>query len=403
MMNKKPRILILGAGYGGMMTAVRFQKTNIDQYAEIILVNKHDYHYQTTWLHEPAAGTLHHDRTRLPINSIIDKNKIKFLIDTVVRIIPEEKKVILKNSELDYDYLVVGLGSEPETFGIPGVKEHAFAIRSVNSVRLIREHIEYMFANYNNKKEKKEEDLSFVVAGAGFTGIEFLGELSERIPELCREYDVKRENVKIYSVEASTNVLPGFNEDLVKYAINLLEGRGIVFKMNSPIQEVKKDSIILKGGEIIKARTIVWTTGVRGSTVLERSGFDTVRGRIKVNKDLSLPGYDGVYVIGDSALFIDEKTGRPYPPTAQIAMQQSFTLADNIYAFITGKGKVRNFKPEIRGTIASLGGSEAIGLIGSRKIFGFPAATLKKVVDNRSLFLLGGIPLVLKKGKFNFF
>src|SRR5690554_5772946 len=124
MMNKKPKIVILGAGYGGMMTAVRLQKANFHKEAEIILVNKHNYHYQTTWLHEPAAGTLHHDRTRMRIDSVLDKNKIHFIKETVTEIKHEENKVILENGELDYDYLVIGLGSEPETFGIPGVDEY---------------------------------------------------------------------------------------------------------------------------------------------------------------------------------------------------------------------------------------------------------------------------------------
>ena len=146
----KPKIVILGAGYGGIMTAVRLQKQMGGNEAEVILVNKHNYHYQTTWLHEPAAGTLHHDRTRILIKDVINENKITFVQDTVVEIKHEEQKVILENGELAYDYLVVALGFEPETFGIEGLRENAFSISSVDSVRKIREHIEYEFARYNN-------------------------------------------------------------------------------------------------------------------------------------------------------------------------------------------------------------------------------------------------------------
>ncbi|MFA9560055.1 NAD(P)/FAD-dependent oxidoreductase [Evansella sp. AB-rgal1] len=400
---RKPKIVILGAGYGGMMTATKLQKTSAYQDAEITLVNKHNYHYQTTWLHEPAAGTLHHDRTRMRIDSVIDTNKIKFIKDGVAEIKPDEKKVILEGGELDYDYLVIGLGSEPETFGIPGVQEHAFSIRSVNSVRLIREHIEYMFASYNNEEVKNEGYLTFIVAGAGFTGIEFVGELSERVPELCKEYDIDRDKVKIYSVEAAPTALPGFDEELVNYAVNLLESRGVEFLISTPIKEVTKDGVILADGEEIKSSTVVWTTGVRGNSVIEKSGFEAMRGRVKVDKDLRAPGYEDIFIIGDCALVINDEINRPYPPTAQIAMQQAKTCANNLKQLLAGKDNLETFTPDIKGTVASLGGKEAVGLVGSKKLYGQSASMMKKVIDNRYLFLLGGMPLLLKKGKFNMF
>ncbi|MBM7097028.1 NAD(P)/FAD-dependent oxidoreductase [Bacillus sp. H-16] len=400
-MKRKPRIVILGAGYAGIMTASRLTKAGMHQEAEITLVNKHNYHYQTTWLHEPAAGTLHHDKTRMKIDSVIDTNKVNFIKDAVKEVKREEKKVILENGELEYDYLVVGLGSEPETFGIPGVHEHAFAIRSVNSVRLIREHIEYKFASYNNDDVKHDEYLTFVVAGAGFTGIEFVGELSERVPELCEEYDIDREKVKIISVEAAPTALPGFDEELVEYAMNLLESRGVEFKINTPIKEVTENGVLLADGEEINSHTVVWTTGVRGNAIVEDSGFEAMRGRVKVEKDLRAPHHDDVFIIGDCALIINEEINRPYPPTAQIAIQQAYTCANNLKHLITGKGEMDEFKPEIKGTVASLGGKEAIGLVGSRKVYGSSASAVKKMIDNRYLFLLGGMPLVLKKGKLN--
>lgn len=402
-MNQKPQIVVLGAGYGGMMTVSRLLKSDAYQDAEITLVNKHNYHYQTTWLHEPAAGTLHHDRTRMKIDSVIDMNKINFIKDSVVEIKREEQKVILEKGELDYDYLVIGLGSEPETFGIPGVNDYAFSIRSVNSVRLIREHIEYMFASYNKQDEKHDDLLTFVVAGAGFTGIEFVGELSERIPELCEEYDIDRKKVKIYSVEAAPTALPGFDEELVEYAMNLLESRGVDFKINTPIKEVQDGKVLLNDGEEIKAQTIVWTTGVRGSSIIEKSGFETMRGRVKVEKDLRAPEHDNVFIIGDCALIINEEINRPYPPTAQIAIQQAYTCANNINALLNGKSELEEFKPDIKGTVASLGGKEAIGVVGDRKLYGNSASAVKKLIDNRYLYLLGGVPLVLKKGKLKLF
>ncbi|MFD1358689.1 NAD(P)/FAD-dependent oxidoreductase [Fictibacillus halophilus] len=397
----KPKILILGGGYGGIMSAVRLQKELGSDEAEVTIVNKHNYHYQTTWLHENAAGTLHHDKTRIMIDNIIDMNKVNFVQDTVVEIKKDEKRVILENQELTYDYLVIALGSDPETFGIQGLKENAFSIRSINSVRKIREHIDYSFARYNNEGHK-DELITIVVGGAGFTGIEFVGELADRVPELCREYDIPREKVRIVNIEAAPTVLPGFDEELVEYAINNLERRGIEFLVNTPIKECNTDGVVLANGEEIKANTIVWTGGVRGNHLVEEAGFETMRGRVKVDKDLRMPGFDYIFVAGDCALIIDEEANRPYPPTAQIAIQQAYTIGRNIKALMNG-GKLEEFKPDIKGTVASLGKGEAIGKVGNKKLFGATASAMKKVIDNRYLFLLGGVPMVIKKGKLKLF
>ncbi|MCM2675450.1 NAD(P)/FAD-dependent oxidoreductase [Alkalicoccobacillus plakortidis] len=394
----KPHIVILGAGYGGMITATRLQKKMGDNEAKITLVNKHDYHYQTTWLHEPAAGTMLPEKTRMPIKSVVDFRKINFVQDEVVEIKTEEKKVLLKDGELDYDYLVVGLGAEAETFGVPGVKEHAYSKWTVNGARQIKDHIENCFAKYNNQVEKEEGLLTFAVAGAGFTGIEFIGELSERVPQLCKQYDIAREKVKLYVVEAAPTALPGFDPELVEYAMNLLESRGVEFKINTPIKEVTDSGVVVGEGEEIKASTVVWATGVRGSSIIERSGFDNMRGRIKVEPELRAPGHDNIFIIGDCALIINEEINRPYPPTAQIAMQMAEICASNLNALING-GELKTFKPDIKGTVASLGGKEAIGAVGSRKLYGGTANFMKKMIDNRYLLLLGGVGLVLKKGK----
>src|SRR5690625_4587903 len=213
---ERPNIVILGAGYGGLMTTVNLQKLIGTNQATITLVNKHDYHYQSTWLHESAAGTLHHDRTRIQISDVVNQNKVNFVQDTVVTIKPEEKKVIMENGELTYDILVIGLGFEAATFGIPGLEENAFMISSLDSSRLIREHIEYNFALYHNEKEKNEARLNIVVGGAGFTGIEFVGELANRIPELCKEYDIDRSQVRIITVEGAPTIMPGFDPQLIE-------------------------------------------------------------------------------------------------------------------------------------------------------------------------------------------
>jgi len=404
---RKPKIVILGAGYGGLLTTVRLQKLVGVNEAEIVLVNKNDYHYETTWLHEASAGTLHHDRVRYDIRDVIDRHKVDFIQDAVVEIKKEDQKVILENGEVDYDYLVIALGGEPETFGIKGLQEYAFGIVNVNSSRQLREHIEYQFATYSMEEEKDENRLTIVVGGAGFTGIEFLGELTNRIPELCHEYDVDEQKVKIICVEAAPTVLPGFDPELVKYAVSQLESRGVEFKIGTAIKEATPEGILVAKGDEepyeIKAGTVVWAAGVRGNSVIEKSGFEAMRGRIKVQPDLRAPGFDNIFVIGDSSLVINEEINRPYPPTAQIAMQQAEVVAKNIAALIRNKTDLETFTFHNKGTVCSLGEDDAIGVVFGKKVTGGKAAFMKKVVDNRALFMIGGAGLVLKKGKLKVF
>ncbi|PYI53886.1 NAD(P)/FAD-dependent oxidoreductase [Paenibacillus flagellatus] len=396
-MSTVPRIVILGAGYGGVLTALRLQKELNYNEANVTLVNKHDYHYITTHLHMPAAGTDDPENARVSISKLIDEFKIDFVKSTVVQIKPQERKVILEDGTLSYDYLVIGLGGESETFGIPGLQEYALNIRSINSVRLIREHIEYQFAKFKREPERKDY-LTFVVGGAGFTGIEFIGELADRIPKLCKEFDVDPSLVKIYNIEAAPTALPGFDPELVEYAMQVLTNKGVTFKIATAIKECTPDGVVLADGETIRSSTVVWTGGIRGNRLVEQAGFEAMRGRVKVDEFLRTTQFENVYIIGDCSLIINDQ-GRPYPPTAQIAMQQGVTCAYNLVASIRNQ-PLREFKFDNKGVVASLGKGEAIGIVFGKKLKGGMAALMKKLIDLRYLYIIGGIPLVLRKGKF---
>lgn len=400
---KKPKIVILGAGYGGLTTAVRLQKKLRANEAEVVLINKNSYHYESTWLHEVAAGTLNKERACVEIRSLLNPSKINFIQDTVIDIQKEKKQIILENGgKLDYDYLVVSLGFESETFGIKGLREHAFSIRSVNSSRLLHDHMKRMFSNYPS--EKRDEFVTIIVGGAGFTGIEYLGELVNKVPSLCSEYQIDRKKVRIICVEAAPVVMPGFDPKLVNYAVKYLEKRGVEFKIGTAIKECTDKGIVVeKDGkaEEINAGTVVWAAGVRGSSIMEKAGFDAVRGRVAVNKDLRLPNHEDVFVIGDCAAIINPENSRPYPPTAQISMQEAVTCAKNIISLIRNEEKLEEFAFDNKGTVCSLGEHDAIGVVFGKNIYGWKASVMKKVIDNRSLFLIGGPKLVLKKGKFN--
>ncbi|PTM57736.1 NAD(P)/FAD-dependent oxidoreductase [Desmospora activa] len=393
-----PKIVVLGAGYGGLMTVVGLQKQLNLEEAEVTLVNQNPYHYVTTKLHEPAAGTLDPEYVRVSLDEVINPNKVKFVQDRVTKLDVENKQVQLEQGDpLPYDTLVFALGSAPETFGIKGLLENAYFIRNLDGVAVIRERMEQLFTQYK-PQDGSDEPLNIVVGGAGFTGIEYVGELVDRIPELCAQHGIPQEKVRLINIEAAPTVLPGFDKDLVDYAVKYLEEKGVEFKINTPIEECTPEGVVLKGGEEIQSSLVVWTGGVRGHVLLEESGIETMRGRVKVDEYLRVPGHENIFVIGDSSLIFNDQE-RPYPPTAQMATQQGQLLAKNLLAQLRG-GEMKSFRFESKGTLASLGGSTAMGLVGTKKVYGKVASFLKKANDLRWFFLLGGVSLMFKKMKF---
>jgi len=322
------------------------------------------------------------DQARIYINDVVNPSRVKFVKGIVDRVDTTAKQVLLVDgSAVEYDYVVFALGGVPETFGIPGLKENAMTISSLNSVRKIKEHIEY-----------------------SFTGIEFLGELVNRVPELCKQYDVPREAVRIVNIEAAPTVLPGFDPELTTYAQKWLERNGVEMKLGNGIKGVEPGVVTfgpLQGDttETIEANTILWTGGVSGSPIVEKSGFEAVRNRVMVEADNRAPGHDNVFIIGDCSAVMDPVSNRPYPPTAQIATQQAHNVAKNIAALINGKSTSK-FTYESKGTVASLGHNDGIGIVMGKKIFGRNASFMKKVIDNKHFLELKKYGLVLKKGKF---
>ncbi|HZW68425.1 MAG TPA: NAD(P)/FAD-dependent oxidoreductase [Pseudogracilibacillus sp.] len=403
-MYHKPKIVVLGAGYAGLKTAKDLTKLLSPEEADIVLINKHNYHYETTWLHEVAAGTINPNQARFMISDVINPSRVRLIYDAVEKVNTEDKRVILENGEITYDYLVIATGFETNTFGIKGMAENALSIVDINSSRHIREHIELQFAKYSAGELTEDSALTILVGGAGFTGIEFVGELAEKVPELCKKYDIDRKKVRIINVEAMPSILPMFEKDLVEYAMKSLEDRGIEFRLGTAINECTADSFIVgEDNEEIKAGTIVWTGGVTGSSVLTASGFEIERGKVMVDGDLRAPGFEDVFVLGDCAWVMDPEADRPFPPTAQAALQHGEVCARNIKALLDGE-PLESFNFIDRGTVASLGVTDGIGnILDGTKLTGKAAASMKKIVDNRSLFKLGGTKILLKKGKVRLF
>ncbi|MCO4328446.1 NAD(P)/FAD-dependent oxidoreductase [Staphylococcus hyicus] len=400
-MAERKKVLVLGAGYAGLQTVSKLQKQLSEEDAQITLINKNDYHYESTWLHEASAGTVSYEDVLYPINSVIKKH-VEFVRAEVTKIDRNAKKVETTRGIFDFDILVVGLGFESETFGINGMKEHAFQIENVHTARKIARHIEDKFANYAASKTKDDNDLAILVGGAGFTGVEFLGELTDRIPELANKYGVDQSKVKITCVEAAPKMLPMFSDNLVNHAVSYLESRGVEFKVGTPIVAANEKGFVVKVNDeeqTLEANTVVWAAGVRGSQLMEKSFEGVKRGRIVTKQDLTIEGYDDIFVIGDCSAFIPEGQDRPLPTTAQIAMQQGEHVAKNIQHILKGE-PTENFTYVDRGTVASLGKHDGVGLVYGREITGKKAAFMKRVIDTRAIFKIGGLGLAYKKGKF---
>ena len=402
MAQDRKKVLVLGAGYAGLQTVTKLQKELSADEADITLINKNKYHYEATWLHEASAGTLNYEDLIYPIESVIKEDKVKFINAEVTKIDRNAKKVETNHGIYDYDILVVALGFESETFGINGMKDYAFQIENIETARKLSRHIEDKFANYAASKEKDDKDLAILVGGAGFTGIEFLGELTDRIPELCNKYGVNQNKVRVTCVEAAPKMLPMFSDELVNYAVNYLEDRGVEFKIATPIVACNEKGFVVKINDQeqqLEAGTAIWAAGVRGSKLMEESFEGVKRGRIVTKQDLTIEGHDDIFVIGDVSAFIPAGEERPLPTTAQIAMQQGEHVAKSIKNILNGQAAT-DFEYVDRGTVCSLGAHDGVGIVYGRDITGKKAAFMKKVIDTRAVFKIGGVGLAFKKGKF---
>lgn len=399
---ERKKILVLGAGYAGLSTVAKLQKTIGVQEADVTLINKNEYHYESTWLHETAAGSMNWEDGVYPIAKVVDNMKTRFIPAEVTKINRDEQTVETTQGVFEFDTLIVALGFESESFGIKGMDEFATTIVSPQTAVATREEIEKNFINYKTSKDPK--DLSILVGGAGFTGVEFLGELVETLPVLCKAHGIDYNDVKITCVEAMPSMLPMFSDELTQYAVDFLESRGVEFMLGTAITAANENGFVVKVNDEevqLEASSVVWTAGVRGSRLMEESFEGVKRGRIVVKEDLTIDGYPNIFAIGDVAAVMNGtgENARPYPTTAQIAMQLGEHTAKNIKLQLNGE-KMEPFAYDDKGTVCSLGANDGIGVVFGREIKGKSAAFMKKVIDTRAVLKIGGVVLGATKGKF---
>ncbi len=386
MQKEKAKIVIVGAGYGGMITTKQLEKILRPDEAEVTLINKHNYHYITTQLHKTSAGTAPDNKVALDIPDLLEGDKTRFIKGTVYDIDFAKKKVYYEHGSLDYDYLVIAPGFDVNTFGTPGVEEHAFKIRSFRSSKAIYHHIVHQFEAF--KEDGDLSRLTFAVAGAGFTGIEMIGELTDIIPKLCRRYDVPLHKTRIINIEASDAILPFFDKKAIDFTEKYLKQHNVEVMTSTKIVECRKDSVVLDNGYSIPCRTLIWSCGVRANRLLEKLDLPLVRGKVEVDEFLRVKGTDHVFCIGDAAYCLDWD-GKPLAATAQVAIQQAQTCAPNIAAALRGK-PLKPFVYKHKGTVASIGSRAGVGNVFGLKITGLTAAFMKHIVEARYLFILGG-------------
>lgn len=386
------KIVIVGAGYAGMMAAAHLDKEGIP----FTIVNNHDYHHLTILLHEAAGGRSAGDNYAIPIKEVLRNDTSELVVADVTGIDKSAQVVKTSTGDISYDYLVYGLGWISEYFGIKGLQEHSLSITNLDTAVEIRQHIETEFQAYT--VDGDERHLRIALGGAGLTGIELMGELLEYLPKLCAKLGIAFEKVDLQCIEAMPTILPMVAEHLRPFVIDTITKKGGKLRTGVAIKEVTAGVVHLDGGETVEAGTIVWTGGVRANPLLTDAGFTVDRrGRAKVNEFMQSVDDEHIFIAGDSA-WAENADGRPYPPTAQNAEQMGVLAAKNI-VLRERRRPMESFNPRDWGTLCSLGSEVGVGSFMGVPIKGVMGALAKEGSKAKYLFELGGVRLAGNRGK----
>ncbi len=391
------QIIVLGGGYGGVLTAKKLGKNFKNRKdVRITLIDRKPYHTLLTELHEVAANRVEEDSIRVDLKKVfLGFPNVDVVMDEIRQIDFEGRKLAGDKQSYDYDYLVIGTGSKPTFFGIPGADEHALALWSYEDAVKLKEQILAMFreAVKERNPQIRKEMLTFVVVGAGFTGVELIGEMAEYVEELCRDFRIDRQEVTLIVADMVDKILPILPEPLIRKSEKYLRKIGVNIITGSKISEVYKDGVLV-GEQRIRSRTVVWTAGVEGSELVgsldvEQKG----RKRIQTNDKLQVPAHPEVYVVGDNIFYIPEGSQAPVPQMVENAEAAAPLIAHNITADIQGKEK-KSYKPTFHGTMVSIGsryGVANVGMPGKMfKMSGFMAMLVKHMINMFYLFQVCG-------------
>jgi NADH dehydrogenase len=382
------RIGVVGAGFAGLYT-VFFLRKFFPQGIDITLFDKNNYFLYTPVLHEMATGTVDARHVVIPIRKVVDPRDVHIRCEEVTLVQLEEKVVESPSGAFKFDYLVLAPGSEANFYCFPNLRENSITFKSIEDAIRLRNSLTGALekATLERDKEKRRSLLTVTVAGGGCTGVELVAEIAQFIKIILRkDYpEINRSEVRIILIEAMDRILPSFPRYLSNIAAERLRRMGVEVLLDSPIQWVSRDTISLKDGKISNG-ILVWAAGVKARHLpLSPEQKRDPNNRITVDEHLEIPGYHGVYLIGDGALFINN--GIPLPPTASVAVQEAKYIAQSILLH-SQKKKPPPFRFSYRGDMASLGFMFGVAEVYGRQFEGLPAWFIWKA------FKLGMLPRV---------
>jgi len=374
------RIVILGGGFAAIATARRLERRLRPGEAEIVLISRENFSLFTPMLPEVSSGALDVRHIVTPIRAQL--RRTQFILAEVRELDVERHEVgfthiLTGDSErMRYDHVVIAIGAATSTFGLPGVAERVFALKTLEDAGILRNRLMWLLELADTIPDDAERKrlLTVAIVGGGFTGVETAGEMVELFRSVGRFYpNVRSGDVRIVLIEALATLLAGLPERMGVYSERDLRKRGVEVLTGSGVRSADADGLDLQNGTRVETRTIVWSAGVRPA-VLPRS--EPLRrgkgGAIVVRSDLSVPDNLGVWALGDCAA-IPDPGGGFYPPTAQHAIREGPLLADNIIAALRREA-VKPFRYRSLGMMASLGARKAVAqLPGNRVLTGFPA------------------------------
>lgn len=358
--SSRPRVLVIGAGFGGLSTARTLAKSGVD----VLVLDRNNYHGFWPLLYQVATAGLEAEAIAYPVRGILRKHRnIGFEMAEVSGVNFEQKKVLTDLEPLYYDYLVIAAGSANNYFGNDALAENTFGMKDINEAEQLRNHVLSAFesAARENDPQKRAALLTFVLIGGGPTGVELAGAFSELISHVMR-HDYPMLDIaeaRTILVEAMDKILAPFHPSLQQAAMRKLKKLGVEVMTSMPVKSVEDGLITFANGNVLLAKTVVWAAGVRAAAIADVLGVEQARGaRVKVTPQLHLPENSQVFVIGDMA-YLEGYKGGPYPMVAPVAVQQGKLAARNILAQVEGKA-MKAFEYFDKGQMATIGRSSAI-------------------------------------------
>jgi NADH dehydrogenase len=398
------RILILGAGSAGIAAALELKKAAArTPDMEVTLVDQQNYHFVIPMIYQVVAGSVEPSFISFPLRILLRQKgtagRFKFIQSRVRSIDVDGKKVVTDDVELEWDYLVIALGSAANFFGMNEIEKNALRFRSLRDAINFHNRIldNYEAALLEKDEQRRHELLTFVVVGGGPTGVELSAHLQDFfLKALAQDYPSLTPQIRVILVEAQDTLLSGLKPKMAELALARLRSRGVEVLLKTRISKAWAGGVQTADGQTITTSTVIWVAGVKPADIVSSLPFDKAKdGRIKVNEYLAVPNSPGVYVIGDCAYLQQKHSPAAYPATHQVAVRQGPACARNILNAITGKPQ-RPFRYKFKGQIIYIGRNVAVAQILDRVFDGFAAGFLRRILFLEQMVMYLGLLTAFK-------